>query len=85
MTTTVLGISLTDWLGYIAMVILLISFLMKDVKTLRIVNSFGCFAFAIWGILIEEWPVVITNIAILGINIYYLTFRLNKGQKPDNQ
>jgi len=63
---------LIDLLGYLAMVILLISFLMKNIKKLRIINSVGCFTFAIWGILIQEWPVVITNICILLINIYYL-------------
>ncbi len=75
MHQTFLGVPLIDILGYTAMVILLVSFTMKDVKTLRIVNSFGCFTFAAWGILIQEWPVVITNIAILLINMYYLLLK----------
>mgnify|MGYP000383272647 CR=1 FL=1 len=38
-----LGVSITEWVGYAAMVLLLISFMMKDVRKLRIINSFACF------------------------------------------
>lgn len=68
----IFNLSLIDWLGYLAMAILLISFTLKNVRTLRIVNSIGCVCFAIWGGLIEEWPVVITNVSIFLINFYYL-------------
>ncbi len=78
MKAILFGLTYIDLLGYLAMVILLISFIMKDVRTLRIVNSFGCLTFAIWGSLIEEWPVVITNVSILCINLYYLLFKLKK-------
>ncbi|MFK8036833.1 MAG: uroporphyrinogen decarboxylase [Crocinitomicaceae bacterium] len=61
-----------DILGYTAMVVLLISFLMKKVSTLRLVNTFGCILFAIWGSIIQEWPIVITNISIVFINLFYL-------------
>lgn len=61
-----------DILGYSAMVVLLVSFLMKKVKTLRLVNTLGCILFATWGTLIQEWPVVITNVSIIFINLYYL-------------
>lgn len=65
-------IDIIDILGYTAMLVLLISFLMKKVTTLRLINSLGCILFAIWGILIQEWPVVITNVCIVFINTYYL-------------
>lgn len=61
-----------DILGYSAMALLLISFAMKNVITLRIINTLGCILFAIWGLIIEELPVVITNISIMLINVYYL-------------
>jgi len=63
---------MTDVIGYIASFTVLISFLMKDIKTLRIVNSIGCSLFVGYGLLGWDLPVIITNMAILGINIYYL-------------
>lgn len=65
-------IDAVDFLGYAAMVVLLVSFLMKKVTTLRLINTLGCILFAIWGSIIEEWPVVITNGSIICINAYYL-------------
>ncbi|WP_349254719.1 uroporphyrinogen decarboxylase [Autumnicola musiva] len=45
---------------------------MKNINTLRYVNSIGCIFFVIYGILLESWPVVITNAAIICVNLYYL-------------
>ena len=73
-----LGISWVDWIGYAAMATVLISFLMKSVNKLRIVNSFGCLLFVFYGIVLQpiSKPIIITNIAIFCINIYYI---LKKG------
>lgn len=66
-------ISLTEWVGYLASGVLMVSFLMKNINTLRIINSFGAVLFVIYGIMLAtSWPIIITNTFILGINIYYL-------------
>jgi len=75
MDTLLLGIELTEWVGYLAMTVLLISFTMKNVTKLRIINSVGCFFFVIYGLLISQYPIVITNVAIILINFYYLTLK----------
>lgn len=69
-----IGISLVDWVGYAAMATVLVSFLMKSVIKLRIINSLGCLIFVIYGFMLEpvSMPIVITNTAILCINLYYL-------------
>jgi uncharacterized protein with PQ loop repeat len=69
-----LGVSLVEWVGYSAMAVVLISFLMKSVIKLRIVNSLGCLLFVFYGIMLEPLskPIIITNTAILSINLYYL-------------
>jgi hypothetical protein len=74
------GISITEWVGYLAMTTVLISFLMKSVVKLRIINSVGCFVFVLYGFLLEPLskPIIITNTIIFGINIYYLLFKKNK-------
>ncbi len=66
-------ISLTDWVGYLASLVLMISFLMKNINTLRIINSIGAIIFVVYGIMLAiSWPIVLTNTFILGVNIYYL-------------
>jgi len=69
-----LGITITEWVGYIASIVLIISFMMKNVNTLRIVNSVGALLFVVYGIMLTiSWPIIITNSFILVLNIYYLT------------
>ncbi|MBU2527071.1 MAG: YgjV family protein [Bacteroidetes bacterium] len=69
---TFLGVTLTEWVGYAASAGVLLSFLMKEMRTLRIVNTVGCFLFIIYGVLLNSIPVIATNTIIVGINIYYL-------------
>ena len=61
------------------MAAVLISFLMKDLSKLRLVNSVGCLLFVVYGFMLTPLskPVIITNIAILGINLYYLLIKKN--------
>jgi uncharacterized protein with PQ loop repeat len=67
-------ISVTEWVGYIASLILMISFLMKNINTLRIINSIGAVLFVAYGIMLAtSWPIIITNTFILGVNIYFLS------------
>ncbi|MEG9328059.1 inner membrane protein [Salinimicrobium catena] len=68
----ILGISYIEWIGYLASLVLLLSFLMRNITTLRYINSMGCFLFVIYGVLLGSWPIAITNGAIILINIYYL-------------
>jgi len=71
-----LNISITEWVGYLASVALIISFMMKNLNTLRVINSIGAILFVIYGIMLAiSWPIIITNAFILMANIYYLTFK----------
>lgn len=68
-----MGIAMVEWIGYIASLIILISFLMKDMKKLRVINIVGCLIFAAYGFLLDtSWPIVITNLAIVLINTFFL-------------
>jgi len=63
----------TDIVGYIGSVLILLSFLMKQIKTLRIINTIGCAVFVVYGIMLSfKLPIIITNASIIVINIYYL-------------
>ena len=66
-------ISMTEWAGYLASIVVLISFLMKDFIKLRIVNSVGCALFVAYGFLLNmSFPIIITNSVIIGINVFFL-------------
>ena len=69
-----------EYVGYAASFFVLLSFIMKDMKTLRLVNIIGCSFFIVYGFLIPgiSWPIVVTNVAIVIVNIYYL-FRMAEG------
>ena len=67
------NVEITEWVGYIASFFLLLSFLMKQIKLLRIVNMIGCACFVLYGFMLNtSWPIIITNASILLINGFYL-------------
>lgn len=68
----ILGISHVEWFGYLASLFVLMSFLMRNITTLRYVNTLGCMFFVIYGVLLNSWPIIITNAAIILVNLYYL-------------
>ena len=72
-------LSLAEWVGYVASAVLIFSFLLKQVRALRIVNSMGALLFVVYGILLDmAWPIIITNAFIIAANLFRL---LDKGKK----
>jgi len=69
--------NLVEWVGYAAMISLMISFMMKDIKKLRIINTLGCILFVIYGFMLHSWPIIITNAFISAVNLYYLFIKKN--------
>ncbi len=65
-------ISLIEWLGYLASALVLISLSMSSIARLRWFNLAGALCFAVYGAVIEAWPVAVVNTAIAFINVYYL-------------
>ena len=70
----------SEYVGYLASLLVLISFLMKNMTYLRLVNTLGCLVFIAYGALLPSIPIIITNAAIVIINSYYLL----KGRKKTN-
>lgn len=67
------SINFIELLGYFASIMVAISFLMKSINKLRLVNILGATCFVIYSVLIKAWPVALINSFIVCINIYYLT------------
>ena len=71
--TLIIGISVGEWIGYIASFIVLISLLMSSIKKLRWINLFGAILFGFYGFLIiKSIPTGFMNLGIVIIDAYYL-------------
>lgn len=65
--------STTDIVGYIGTIFVIVSFLMKNMVRLRIINALGCSIFVVYGFLLDRaWPIIITNVIIVIIQLIYL-------------
>jgi hypothetical protein len=62
---------LQEIIGWIATVIILVSFLYSGVK-LRIINFFGALTWVFWGMMMGTWNVIILNVLIMVIHSYKL-------------
>jgi hypothetical protein len=58
--------------GYLASALVVISLTMTSVVRLRFMSLIGSITFVIYGLLIESAPIVITNAAIIIINVWFL-------------
>ncbi|GAA4268119.1 uroporphyrinogen decarboxylase [Hyunsoonleella aestuarii] len=70
------GITGTEYVGYLASLMVLISFTMRTIKGLRLLNMAGCILFVLYGFLMPNLriglPIIIANVAIFAVNAYYL-------------
>lgn len=64
----------TEYIGYLASLLVLVSFLMKNMVRLRWLNTLGCMVFIAYGLLLQSIPIIITNATIVVINSYYLFY-----------
>ena len=72
-----LGISILEWLGYAASIIVFVSLSMTSIVKLRWYNMLGAALFSLYGYLIGSYPVAFMNFLIVCTNIYYLV-KMNK-------
>jgi hypothetical protein len=63
------------YVGYAASVFIVLSFVLRDLKKIRIVNMIGCICFVVYWIFSGMlWPVIIPNGIICGVQAYHLLF-----------
>ena len=58
--------------GYVASALVVVSLTMTSVVRLRFISLLGAVTFVVYGLLIESAPIVITNAAIMVINVWFL-------------
>ena len=59
-------------LGWVATLVIIISFLVNDIKTLRTFSLIGAILWVIYGFVIQSSSIVFLNLVIVGIQIYKL-------------
>lgn len=74
-----------ELIGYLAAFLVLISFVLKDIKWIRIINIFGGIFWIIYGILIASLSNIFMNIALIIVHIFYLNkMRIEKKKQIEN-
>lgn len=61
-----------ELLGMIGSVVILVSFMFKKEKTIRTVNGIGSLIYIVYGTLIKAPSVIVLNIAMVLVQLYYL-------------
>ena len=67
------NMNLIEVLGYLASILVAISFMMKSITKLRFVNILGSVLFVIYAVAISAIPVALINFFTVCVNLYYLT------------
>lgn len=75
--------TIAPWLGYLASFFLVISLIVTTDIRFRFYNLLGCVCFIIYALILQAWPVLITNAILLGINAYYLRQIFTRSEKFD--
>ncbi|MBB4806895.1 hypothetical protein HNP38_002191 [Chryseobacterium defluvii] len=73
---------IATYIGYAASFFIVLSFILKDLRKIRIINLIGCICFVIYGTFSGMlWPVIIPNVLLCFVQIYYLI----KGKKDHEE
>lgn len=64
---------IVNYIGYAASFFVVLSFILKDLRKVRIVNLIGCVLFVVYGIYSNYlWPIIIPNAFLCVIQSYHL-------------
>lgn len=67
-----MGLSPVELVGYLASALVVASLAMTSVVRLRIVSLIGSVVFVAYGVLLPSVPIILTNAAVAGLNIWFL-------------
>lgn len=63
-----------NYVGYAASFFVVLSFMLKEIRQIRIINLVGCLCFVVYGVYNGMlWPIIIPNAILSVIQIYYLS------------
>lgn len=76
-------INVVELLGYLAGVLVAVSFLFKDIVFIRVINGIGAILFVVYAFSIQAYPVAGLNAFLVLVHIYQL-WRLKKEKTKNN-
>lgn len=86
---TIFGLDTIELIGIAASVLVLISFLMKEVRVIRTIGIVSCIVFVIYGFLINALSIWLLNGILIFVHLYFLIrsrkSRSSKSQKEDRR
>ena len=59
-------------LGYVATIITIGSFMIKDMFPLRVTNGIACLLWIVYGIVRQDTPIIVVNTSIMLINLVWI-------------
>lgn len=65
-------------LGYVATIGTIVSFSFKEQRILRLINSIACILWIVYGIGINELPIILVNSFVLILNLIWFYSNQNK-------
>ena len=68
--------------GFLGAFLVLVSFLLKDIKWIRTINIIGAVFFVIYGLATQTWATLFMNIALIIVHIFYLA-KLHSDKKKE--
>ena len=71
---------ITEVIGWVGNVVVIISFLQKNIKKLRVYGLIGALIWIVYAIRIESNSLIILNLIIMGIQSYHL-WKIRKEEK----
>ena len=73
-------------IGIVASVLVLVSFLFKNIRTIRIISIGGCIVFVVYGVLLNALSIWLLNGILILVHIFFLIKMHNdkkkRAQKP---
>lgn len=60
-----------EWIGYIATLLTIISFIPKDQFWLRVINAVGSIVWVVYGIGTNTGPVILVNVIVLAVHMWW--------------
>ena len=62
---------INEVVGYVGMGFVVLSFAMKNIKALRILNIIGALLCATYGFISKTYPTAVLNVLLVSINIFF--------------
>jgi uncharacterized protein with PQ loop repeat len=71
-----------DFIGWVATILIIISFIFRDIYKLRLFSMIGAFLWIVYGIMANAYPIIILNVVVAIIQVYWLN-RIKRDKKSD--